>query len=432
MLLFFVCGNLNKRILHEKVSNKSDAIKIACDFISMENLHRTERLVGEFREHRLASNWGDDVLQLYTSLWYAWISLSPLDPANAQVRVGGRPGGHITAIASQSDPSIVSESPSLSLPELDITMAGDQNLMEDPASSNQGPNSFPRSRCPSLDLDVEMGEIRDASTIAFSTDGGPSSDAPSRCVLISGLAPGTSIERVAGLLRNHSGCGISILGAASYALHDGTSYIIECPDHRCARIVCAAWDGCEVDNHHICVSCMQASDLRNVVISPYFRPSASLNNLSSSQCSPMASRKGECSRRNKAEDLGDPRAGSRPPNPSYSHGGTHDMKSTLREPRLFSHLRHQPSSSWESSAPGPSQSLNRRERNFNSAMLRIARREQSRMSAGGLSDDQRFAVNLNLSLANLNVLIGSRLPIPQESQSRGFWPRSKRGFDVRR
>jgi hypothetical protein len=42
----------------------------------MPNLHCTEQLVLQFREHRLTGNQGEDVLQLYTTLWYAWVSLS--------------------------------------------------------------------------------------------------------------------------------------------------------------------------------------------------------------------------------------------------------------------------------------------------------------------------------------------------------------------
>jgi hypothetical protein len=61
------------------VTNLSDAIKIASDFVSMDNLHRTHYLVGEFRKQRLATSWGDDVLAFYSTLWYAWISVSRLN-----------------------------------------------------------------------------------------------------------------------------------------------------------------------------------------------------------------------------------------------------------------------------------------------------------------------------------------------------------------
>ena len=48
----------------------------------MDNLMETVRLFDEFREHRLATGQGDDVLQLFNMLWYAWKSLSRLRHAN--------------------------------------------------------------------------------------------------------------------------------------------------------------------------------------------------------------------------------------------------------------------------------------------------------------------------------------------------------------
>lgn len=46
-------------------------MKVACDFISLENLARTECIASELRLQRLIFQ-GDDVLQLHTVLWYAW------------------------------------------------------------------------------------------------------------------------------------------------------------------------------------------------------------------------------------------------------------------------------------------------------------------------------------------------------------------------
>jgi hypothetical protein len=59
-----------------QVANLVDSIKMAVDFVSMPNLNRTHRLVSELRMQRLADGAGDDVLQFYTMLWYAWVSLS--------------------------------------------------------------------------------------------------------------------------------------------------------------------------------------------------------------------------------------------------------------------------------------------------------------------------------------------------------------------
>lgn len=70
------------------MSNAADAIKIACNFISMDNLIETRRLVDEFRQQRLSTKegdviFGDDVLQLYTTMWYTWLSLSPQYQTNS-------------------------------------------------------------------------------------------------------------------------------------------------------------------------------------------------------------------------------------------------------------------------------------------------------------------------------------------------------------
>lgn len=61
---------------NQKVRNQSDAIKIAVDFITIDNLLITVGLENLFREQRLAEKAGDDVLQILTTLWYCWSSLS--------------------------------------------------------------------------------------------------------------------------------------------------------------------------------------------------------------------------------------------------------------------------------------------------------------------------------------------------------------------
>jgi hypothetical protein len=55
-----------------------DGIKIACDFVSFQNLATTHRLVEEFRQHRLGAKSGDDVLSLYATLYSAYVSLPAL------------------------------------------------------------------------------------------------------------------------------------------------------------------------------------------------------------------------------------------------------------------------------------------------------------------------------------------------------------------
>ena len=44
----------------------------------MQNLHVTHGLVSEFREHRLAAGWGEDVLSLYDTLYHAYRSFPAL------------------------------------------------------------------------------------------------------------------------------------------------------------------------------------------------------------------------------------------------------------------------------------------------------------------------------------------------------------------
>jgi hypothetical protein len=61
-----------------QVSNRTDAIKIACDFLSIENLPASHQLTGELRAQRLIHNWPEDVLQLEITLWHAWNSLHKL------------------------------------------------------------------------------------------------------------------------------------------------------------------------------------------------------------------------------------------------------------------------------------------------------------------------------------------------------------------
>lgn len=59
-----------------QVSNTVDAIKIAIDMLDQDSLPRTEGLITEFRDHRLAGGGGEDVLQFHNVMWYAWNSLN--------------------------------------------------------------------------------------------------------------------------------------------------------------------------------------------------------------------------------------------------------------------------------------------------------------------------------------------------------------------
>ncbi|KAJ7487749.1 Clavaminate synthase-like protein [Mycena galericulata] len=57
-----------------QVRNLSDCIKVAIDFVSPENIERCEQLTREFREENLTEAWKEDVLQLHTMMWFAWLS----------------------------------------------------------------------------------------------------------------------------------------------------------------------------------------------------------------------------------------------------------------------------------------------------------------------------------------------------------------------
>ena len=54
--------------------NLADCIKVACDFVSPENVERCKVLTREFREQNQSMAWKEDVLQLRTMMWFAWLS----------------------------------------------------------------------------------------------------------------------------------------------------------------------------------------------------------------------------------------------------------------------------------------------------------------------------------------------------------------------
>ena len=49
---------------------------MAIDFVSPENVARCEQLTEEFREQNQGLKWKEDVLQLKTMMWFAWLSCS--------------------------------------------------------------------------------------------------------------------------------------------------------------------------------------------------------------------------------------------------------------------------------------------------------------------------------------------------------------------
>lgn len=57
-----------------QVCNLADCIKVACDFVSPDSVDRCEKLTKEFRDQNHATVWKEDVLQLRSMMWYAWMS----------------------------------------------------------------------------------------------------------------------------------------------------------------------------------------------------------------------------------------------------------------------------------------------------------------------------------------------------------------------
>ena len=72
----------------EQVRNLQNTIKVACDFVSACNLQDMAVLLPDQRKHRLVGDGPDDVLQLFTLSWYAWLSVSTF-----QVSATSRPLG---------------------------------------------------------------------------------------------------------------------------------------------------------------------------------------------------------------------------------------------------------------------------------------------------------------------------------------------------
>ena len=64
-----------------QVVNLADCIKVACDFVSPENIDRCFMLTREFREQNQLQAWKEDVLQLSAMLWFCWLNLCRVEHA---------------------------------------------------------------------------------------------------------------------------------------------------------------------------------------------------------------------------------------------------------------------------------------------------------------------------------------------------------------
>ncbi|KZW00096.1 hypothetical protein EXIGLDRAFT_176255 [Exidia glandulosa HHB12029] len=59
-----------------QVLNRSHCVKIAIDFVSPQNIARCHHLTARFRAQNVGEKWKEDVLQLKTMAWHAWVALS--------------------------------------------------------------------------------------------------------------------------------------------------------------------------------------------------------------------------------------------------------------------------------------------------------------------------------------------------------------------
>lgn len=62
-----------------KVVNYSDCIKVACDFVSPQNVNRCFLLTRQFREQNRMQTWKEDVLQVSAMLWFSWLNLTRVE-----------------------------------------------------------------------------------------------------------------------------------------------------------------------------------------------------------------------------------------------------------------------------------------------------------------------------------------------------------------
>ncbi len=70
-----LCQNPNAPLTYVKVRNLLNAIKVACDSVSPQNISHTLHLAAGFHLHSILSQSGDDLLQIHTMLWYAWLAI---------------------------------------------------------------------------------------------------------------------------------------------------------------------------------------------------------------------------------------------------------------------------------------------------------------------------------------------------------------------
>jgi len=75
-------------------------MKIAIDFVSPENIDRCEGLTKEFREQNQSMQWKEDVLQLRTMMWFAWLSCRIHEASQGKVKTNTSGAVAITSVSN--------------------------------------------------------------------------------------------------------------------------------------------------------------------------------------------------------------------------------------------------------------------------------------------------------------------------------------------
>lgn len=101
-------------------------MKIAIDFVSPENIDRCEALTMEFREQNQSMQWKEDVLQLRTMMWFAWLSCRIHEATQGKEKANTSSAVAITSVLNKKSPGQAKQSRTLPDPtpmDVDRTIA---------------------------------------------------------------------------------------------------------------------------------------------------------------------------------------------------------------------------------------------------------------------------------------------------------------------
>jgi hypothetical protein len=85
-------------------------MKIAIDFVSPENIDRCETLTKEFREQNQSMQWKEDVLQLRTMMWFAWLSCRIRETIQGKEKTNASGAVAITSVSNNKSPEQAKQS----------------------------------------------------------------------------------------------------------------------------------------------------------------------------------------------------------------------------------------------------------------------------------------------------------------------------------